>query len=149
MSEGSKKGGQLIGITVQTHWHRTVLDRTGQADKDWQIPDYRSYCGSPLYFKITSKVPQESVRNSNIFEPPIPITNHLKWYVWIDFKQQYDRGLYPRHCNVWTKPIVQNIDRGIICKFCHQVAPLALSHCLRLPYWHHRFVLSESLSDGQ
>ena len=96
MSEGSKKGGQLIGITVQTHWHRTVLDRTGQADKDRQIPDYSSYCGSPAYCKITSKVPQKYV-----FESPIPITNHLRWwYVW---------SLSCKHCQRhWSK-------------YCHQV----------------------------
>ena len=41
---------------------------------------------------------------------------------------------------VWTRHIVQNIAKGIGSKFCHQVAPLTLSHCLGLPYWHHRLV---------
>ena len=30
----------------------------------------------------------------------------------------------------------------ISCKFGHQVGPVALPHCLGLPYWHHKFVLS-------
>ena len=37
---------------------------------------------------------------------------------------------------------LSDITHCISCKFSHQVAPLALPHCLGLPYWHYQQVLS-------
>ena len=45
--------------------------------------------------------------------------------------------------------IAKGIEANIATRSGDEVIPLALSHCLGLPNWHHRFVLSDSLSDGE